>query len=504
MKKVFIVIVIICILAIAVFTAKRMLIDKAEYKIEKINEYNYFIFKEEEKYGVIDKNGNIIIDASYSNVIIPNPEKEVFICQNEGSSIIVNASNQRLFSEYQELEPIKLKNVATALSYEKNTLIYKRDGLYGLIDFEGNVITKNMYESIENLQPTEGKFLVIQNGKKGVIDFKGNVIVSAKYDELLSDNYYTEEEEYQKSGFIVSTKTEDGYRYGYISYKGKKILEDKYNGISRILKKDNDIYLIVSENGKQGAYKNSKQVIEHEYASIEYDDNVDLLIVQKNKKYGVYTLAGKKVIDIQNEEITSRGIYIYAKSQNQNKVYDVQGNAIDMNFNRSIYKTENEKYKISTILNNNITYYGILDKENKPLVEENYRYIEYLYANYFIASDETGNLGIINNAGKVVLEIKYSSVQKIKGMNIVQVIDNSTNTTEIYSEEMKNILKLQNASIEIQKEYIIVSNSDTKIYLDNSGNKIENITDLKNTDFPDTIGEYKKQQTTLEMIYYTK
>ena len=294
MKKVVIAILVLCVMIASIFIIRNSMINNVDYSIEKIEEFNYFIYKDEGKYGVIDKLGNIIITAKYEEVIIPNPEKDIFVCQNQENTSILNSDNQELFGEYEEVRPIKLKNVASSLSYEKNTLKYKQDGLYGLIDFKGNVITKNIYTSIENLQPTEGKFLVEKDGKKGVIDLKGNTLVKPKYDIVISDGYYTEDDEYKKSGFIVANKTDEGYRYGYIAYNGKTIIENKFNEINRISKKDKDIFLIVSENGKQGFYKNSKKILEHEYTDIDYDDEMDLLIVQKNKKYGVYTLGRKK------------------------------------------------------------------------------------------------------------------------------------------------------------------------------------------------------------------
>lgn len=185
-------------------------------------------------------------------------------------------------------------------------------------------------------------------------------------------------------------------------------------------------------------------------------------------------------------------------------MYDVQGNIVNINFARSIYKTNNENYRISTLLNDNITYYGIIDKNGNQLIEEKYRYIEYLYGNYFIASDETGALGVINSNGKIILELKYSTMQKIKGKNMLQAIENETNVTEIYSQEMKNVLKLQNAIIDVQDDYIQVSNSQEKIYIDNNSELIQDTSNLKITGFPDKIGDYKKEQPTLETVYYTK
>ena len=50
------------------------------YKVEEISEYNYFTLEQNQKYGVIDKNGNIVIEAEYEAVQIPNPSKAIFVC----------------------------------------------------------------------------------------------------------------------------------------------------------------------------------------------------------------------------------------------------------------------------------------------------------------------------------------------------------------------------------------------------------------------------------------
>ena len=175
---------------------------------------------------------------------------------------------------------------------------------------------------------------------------------------------------------------------------------------------------------------------------------------------------------------------------------------VDINFNRTIYKTESNEYKISTILNNNITYYGIMDKDGNKLVDENYRYLEYLYKDYFIATDENGNLGVINSKGKVILDMKYSSLQKIKGKNIIQAVEN--NISEFYSVEMKKIEEVEKPSVFVEDDYIVVASGDKKIYLDNDGKVIEDTSNLKRESYPDIIGDYNKEQVTVENVYYVK
>ncbi len=504
MKKVIIIFTLIVIAIIGVVVIKNNKEKKYNYKIETISEYKYYIYKENNQYGVIDENGNVIIEAKYNNVIIPNPSRDIFVCYVDEKADILNSNKEKLFTKYDSVEPIKLKNVASTLAYEKSVFIYKQNEKFGLINFEGKVLTKSIYDTIENLQPTEGKFLVSQNKKYGIIDLKGNTILKTEYDICNSDGYYTSKDEYAKSGYIVGNKTNEGYRYGYFNYTGKKILDLKYNDIERVLNEDSkNLYLIVALDGKYGLYNKSKKIINNDYQEIIYDDNVDLLLLQKNKKFGVAKLDGKVLIDTNCDEIESKGIYLYVKSSNNNKVYDNSGNIVDMNFNLSIYKTENEDYKISTILNNNITYYGIIDKNGNQLVENKYRYLEYLFQNYFIAVDDQGNLGVINSNGKTVVEMKYNSLQKVKGKNIVQAI-NDEKVTEIYSKELKNVLTMQDANISIQEDYIIVSNQDKIMYLDNDGNIINDTAKLKKENYPKKIGDFEKEQTTIENIYYVK
>ena len=224
--------------------------------------------------------------------------------------------------------------------------------------------------------------------------------------------------------------------------------------------------------------------------------------MQKNKKYGIAKLDGKIIVKVEQESVESKGIYLYVKSTNENKVYDNQGNIIDINYNRTIYNTENEDYKISTILNNNTIFYGIIDKNGNKLVDEKYRYIEYLYGNYFVATDENGNLGVINSNGKEILEMKYSSLQKIKGKNIVQAVEKGETTSQFYSSEMKKTLTANVPNVQNQDDYVIIISDNQKNYLDNNGNLIKDNSNLKKENYPDKIGNYSKEQVTVENVYY--
>ena len=510
MKKKTIILAIILIIAIASICVIKNKKSKYDYDLTKVTSYEYFTLISNEKHGVINKNGDIIIKPNYTDIIIPNPEKDMFFCYSNDTVEVINSKGEKLYTNFEKVEPIKLKNVATTLNYEKSVFKFQKDGKYGLINTNGKVIVKNEYESIENLQLCEGLFLVEQNSKYGIINLKGTVVITPSYDNIISDGYYTEKDGYKKSGFIVSNKTDDGYRYGYITNTGKTYLSTSYNSVARVWKNDTDkdVYLVASQGGKYGLYKNKKNTISEEYQSIEFDENNHLLIIEKNKKYGAASLEGKIIIEPENTELEIKGIYIYAKQSLENKVYDLDGNKINISFNKAIYETENENYRIATLENNDVTYYGIVEKNGNTLVNEKYQYIEYAFGTYFIAKNDEGNFGIISSNGKEAVEFKYNVLQKLKGKNVLQAVNSASGVTDFYSSSLKTILSVKNADINNEEEYIKISTEKETIYLDADGNKISENSDIVKNSIklqePDTIGKYKKVQFTLENVYYVE
>ena len=505
MKKVFITIAVVIIVVLAVlFLRNKINTSKFDYEITNIEKYNYVKYLKNEKFGIIDREGNIVIEAKYRNIIIPNPEKDIFICYNDEKSVVLNSKNETIFDEYNKVEPIKLKNIASILCYEKSVLKYEKDGKYGLISFDGKQIIKNLYDSIENLQATEGKMLVKKDNKYGIINLNGATIIDTKYDKIATDNYYSEKNKYVESGFIVSNTTNDGYRYGYIDYKGNNILNVEYNNIYRITK-EKDTYLIASKNGQYGLYKANKQLIKPEYQSISYTDN-GCVIIEKNGQYGIANLKGEIKVNPKYSEIEDKGMYLYAINSNSSDVYDVQGNKQDFSSNKTIYKTENDNYRIATIINNDIEYYGIENKDGKELVSTNYKYLEYIYKDFFIAENDEEKYGIINANGKVLVDFENDLIQKIKNKNAVQAINRKNEEIKIYSSSIKLTAELDNASLVNKNNHIILYNNKDKVYLDNEGNKIEEDSNIVKMDsekeWPEKIADFEKVQISLEDVYY--
>ena len=480
-KKYIIMLVIVLLIIIAVagwFIYGKIKQTGREYEIEKVNieNFEYFIVRQDGNYGVINKTGDIVINPEYTNIIIPNPEKAIFICYSGETTSVFNQNQEQVYTEYNNIQPIRLKNIASSLMYEKNVFTFEQDGKMGLINIDGELIAKPIYESIEGLPYKEGELLVKQEGKYGVINNKGNYLVKAEYDQITVDNYTTEEEGYKKAGYIVSNTTENGYRYGYIDVNGNVILEPQYNEVSRIIdvKDDNAIYLITAQNGQYGMFKNTEQIINNEYQSIAYNNGNGTLTLEKTKQFGVATMDGNIIIPIEFTQIDSTGMYIYATDVEGNiQVYQEDGTRAEVDSNIYILETENQDYRIK-IDNAQGSVYSIIDKDGNQLTTANYAYIDYLYDNYFIVSVTGGKVGVINDKEEQVIDIKYDSIEKLEGTNYIVTKLSENSSTQIYNKDLQQLCEMSNAIIHTEENYIKIYNDTETKYFNLEGDEIQN------------------------------
>ena len=478
MKKkniILLVIALIVFIAVGFFIFKIIGDNGKKYEITKVNEYNYFVLKHEGKYGVIDKKGNIIISPEYESVKIPNPEKDLFICFNTSDSKVLNEKNELILNNFSKVEPVRLKNIASDLMYEKSVLKYSKDDKYGLVNYDGKQITGPIYEELDSLPYKEGELLVKQDGKYGIINIKGNTIIKNEYDNIIVDGYYTDDNGYKNAGYIVSVKTQDGYRYGYVNKNGEKVLNTEYNELLRVPNIDNyeNAYLICAKNGQFGIYINENNILKNEYQSITFNENNKVFIVEKSKKFGAVDIHGKEIIPIKYNQIDVTGIYLYAKNEQGTVVYDRYGKEANINSNISILDTDNENYKIK-INNENGTKYGVINKEGKILINEKYNYISYLFDNYFIVSVDNGKLGVVDDKDNIKIDIKYDSLQKINENKLIQTSITQNKNTQIYSKDFKLICEMKNAIIDKQNDFIKVYNESETKFISKDGKEIKN------------------------------
>ncbi len=432
----------------------------------------YFLLFQDDKYGVIDEYGDIIIDPIYYNIIIPNPSKAVFICNydyinetEEYKTKIINELGEEIFTKYEQVSQIRIEETHGNNPYEKSVLKYKKNDKYGLINYQGKQITKPIYDDIKSVGYKEGELVVKKDDKYGLIDKNGKTIVKFEYDDIKCDGYYTQKSGYDLSGYITSVKTSEGLKFGYIDNNKKEVLKPEYNEVYRIIEiqDDNNTFIIAYRNGQAGVIKNNKNIIDFSYQEIIYNDYNNVFLIEKNKLYGVVNLNGNMILEPKYSSIYFEGIYIVA---DQNEVYDTLGNKIEETKYSSVFHTTNDNYYI-TCDNNDL--YGISNKEKQTLVENEYLYIEYTFDDYFICSKDNEKFGLINSQGQVLIDFNYKNIQRIENANIILT---NNNTIELYNNKINKIISTNNAEIYTYPDYIKIYSSTLLKYFDLNGKEI--------------------------------
>ena len=107
-------IIVIAIIILAGLIFFRIYTDKS-YEIEEVTQFSYFKLYENEKYGVIDAKGNILVEPKYDMLTIPNPSKAVFIGyfnynseKGEYQTEVINDKNEKILTEYEQVLPLML------------------------------------------------------------------------------------------------------------------------------------------------------------------------------------------------------------------------------------------------------------------------------------------------------------------------------------------------------------------------------------------------------------
>lgn len=449
-------IVIAISLVISIYVPNRNKIQEAEDP-----SINYKTIEVEGKFGVA-QGEKTIIEPQYNDIIIINPHRAVFVCQSGDTQKIVNEDNKEIFNNYDNVEPIEITNE----QYEKNILIYEKQGKYGLLGITGKTITAADYEEITSVGYKTGELLIKKDGKYGILNENGTYKIKNKYDDIQLDEYYTEENQYKKSGYIVCITTEDGYRYGYYDNAGVQVLNEEYNQITRLVQiKSENIYLIAAKNGQYGVFVNNSKIINTEYQAIEYNSEKQIFIVERTGKYGATNLNGAKILEPEYSELTVNGIYLYGVKDELQKVFDENGKEVNIPFDTVITETSNPKY----FIRNDAGNYSIINANFEKITNQTYKFIEHAYDTYFVVTNELDKVGVIDIDEKVVVETKYDLIQQIKGKNVIQAIDFSTNKTDIYDNEFDLALEISNANIELLEDEIKIYNNEQEVLLDNNG-----------------------------------
>ena len=444
LKKVFAVVIAIAVVIMFVFIIKGILL-KGEEK-GKITSKSYYTIFKDNKWGVIDSNGDIVIDPAYEEMItIPDQKKDVFVCTynvnyetGEYKTKALDSNNKEIFTDFEQIESIPNTDEQNNVWYESNVLKVKKDGKYGLIDLDGKEILKAEYSEIFAMPGIENSLKIKKDDKYGIVNTEGKIIIEPKYQDITTLG------KDDKSGFIV--KNENG-KYGIVSYLDAQILDAKFDEVTKVY--GNDLYVVKQDNKIQLVGKDSNVVLSEGYDEITgiLKNKENGIIFKKDKKYGVMKITGEVTINPEYEDLKEAkdGILIAKKGlkyglidiTNTPKI-EAKYMAISYNEKADLYILEDDSAN-STILNSNFEtkLQGILNKVDeekgylKIRVGDEYKYYnfkfeekkasEVLTSNTLFLSKKDGKYGFVDKNGNVVVEYIYDDAKEQKSSGFAAV-----------------------------------------------------------------------------------
>lgn len=319
-----------------------------------------FVVQKGEKAGVIDLEGSVKIPFLYSRIAYFN-DSLVSVSKN-GLSALMTYDHRKIF----DFVPYSYKYISGNLM-----VISDSTRRVGLMNFEGELLGPIAYTHLETV--VEGKYFKVYNGvKEGMINAKGEVILMPVFANV---KYYSPNFFAVKSGGAIGL-------YGFADSTGQIIVDFKYEKVKEVL----DSFVVVRLNDKFGVVTtNGEEVI-----GTIYDQEISLYDLKANGCRS-YSSGGKYGLINSDFEVILPPIYtrpINRITGDQFQIVDQSGfyGVIDSSYQEIIPCM----YPYMTMLNQKVILvrvndrYGLLLCTGEVLIPCEYDYISaFTYGNGF-------------------------------------------------------------------------------------------------------------------------
>lgn len=351
--------------------------DKVE-ALENYDENNNLWYEEdvllverEGKYGLIDFNGDKILDINFDKIDTLKGIKNSLITEKNGKVGLVNCSGQELIeNKYDEIK---------SLGKDTKKYIVKQDSKYGI---DGTLDCK--YQEIKALNDSD-IFCVKEENKYKVINKDEKIVLNEEFDniETIKDNIiiYKYKDKYCAYDIKNSKKLDNEYK------------ELKYTANNLFIAKTNDSYGIVDIDN------NIK--IKEIYSNINFYEKADVYELE-GKDENLNSILNNNLEQIANgivSDVNYEKSYIKIWTEEGYSYYNLNGNKINskevLTGNNIFLSKKNNKY-------------GFVDKDGNVVID--YIYDDAREQNEFgyASVKKDGLWGSINNKGNIICETKYN------------------------------------------------------------------------------------------------
>lgn len=187
------------------------------------------------------------------------------------------------------------------------TYIAKKNGKYGVVDLDNNIIIPFIYENL-NSTLKDSTIIAELNSKVGVIDRNGETLIDFNYAyvDRLSEHHYS---------FSTSEIDRRNWEntYGVIDEKGQIILNEEYKKFEHLI---DDFILFETKENLYGVFHEELGItIQAIYEEMKSTTLGSIVIAKKNNKFGLLGVSGKALIDLEFDSIETN-LFMFKATQN--------------------------------------------------------------------------------------------------------------------------------------------------------------------------------------------
>jgi WG containing repeat len=486
------------------------IVPSKNFFYEERNQSPYIVFEKNKKKGVVTTLGEVIIEPIYDNYLYVDHENLFFSASGENKNDLINQEGKIIGAAFAQ---------KTILSPEY--IMVNENNLWGIIDKNGNIVEKPIYDSFDQENKTEKEYdLVLKNSKTS----KKIHILKAKTPEadVYRNNYelsaikgyrwITKTGEYSKiedlngktmippvyrdiyylgNGRFIATEKN---KRGLISLKNDTILPFIYKDISH----SNGFYIL--EKGDSSQILNEKmETVASSFDGTKYGycDKKPYFTFKKGGKVGLIDTSGNVVLPLTYQELYSSD-ESFARVRNDKKIalFSFKTMQLASPFFSEIQDIGGGLYMVKDSL------YGIYNVDNQSFTMptkhvDKIRLVDDYFAGYYYdKKDKKNYAAVYDRKGSKVVEYDnvyirmFSNATFLVGKNEKFVQINAQKDTLRRFTERKDLLEFYFSNwLKVKK--------DDKSYFINACDTIGKETYYDNADFytnPDYVAVSKDKK----------
>jgi hypothetical protein len=402
----------------------------------------YIIVEQNDKKGIMDIDGAIIIPCQYQNieiVTLPATDECVFICNTKGISQnclydLISANGMSIFSNVETIKHLGFD--LFAIRQDNRLRIYNAQHvLISDGDFDHvNLFGETEINNYADLRPSRhiqiltncNYAIAIKDSKAGIINRFGEIIIP--FSVLISTSSDIQS---------ITIHSHNTFKIGQDYYNESNQRVALYQDLAVVIPDEFNTcllispdFMIVSNTTHYGCINNHSHriVVPLNYDKIEICDTPNLVKVISNNNEGIFDLqTGKNIIPVEYEHIKQISSYFiaYSNKDNTSQLINNEGYAIVKFKNGEQFESITDNLVLFSTNNgaSSDRLFGAYLLTGEQLSEAIYNEISPLYHD-LIKIRIHDVYGAMNLTGNIILPTTYTSIEPIISINLLKITSN--------------------------------------------------------------------------------